>query len=368
MKEKLLRFVKAEPVLVVSGLFALASMAMVPPSAAYFSYVDFRTLGILFCLMAAVAGLTEAGLFGAAAAVLVKRGGSRKRLCLLLVLLCFTASMLITNDVALITFVPLTLLLLNGAEERCRIFTVVMETIAANLGSMLTPVGNPQNLYLFSHYELSPGEFFAVTAPVWGMGLILTTGAVLFAKLPGIVSPNMEEVEPFNGKKALLYGGMFLLSLLAVFRILHWVVVLAAAVVLLLIFNRKLFRKIDYSLLLTFLFFFLLVGNLGRIPAVQRTISGMLAGREVLVSAAVSQVISNVPAALMLSGFSGEWRGLLVGTNIGGLGTLIASMASLISFRLYSRGENAHTGRYLAMFSVYNVLFLILLFGIFFRM
>ncbi|MGI5856738.1 MAG: SLC13 family permease [Candidatus Merdivicinus sp.] len=368
MKEKLLRFVKAEPVLVVSGLLALASMAVVPPSAAYFSYVDFRTLGILFCLMAAVAGLTEAGLFGAAAAFLVRRGGSQKSLCLLLVLLCFTASMLITNDVALITFVPLTLLLLNSAEERCRIFTVVMETIAANLGSMLTPVGNPQNLYLFSHYEINLGEFFSVTAPVWGMGLILTAGTVLLGKLPGKVSLSGVKAETFNGKKALFYGGMFLLSLLAVFRFLHWEAVLAVTVTLLLIFNQKLFRKIDYSLLLTFLFFFLLVGNLGSIPEVQRTLSGILAGREVLISAAVSQVISNVPAALMLAGFSEDWRGLLVGTNIGGLGTLIASMASLISFRLYSRGENARTGRYLAVFSVYNLLFLILLFGIFFRM
>lgn len=361
MKQKLAAFLREEPVLIISGVLAIFSMLAVPPNAAYIDYIDFRTLGILFCLMAAVAGLTEAGLFDRVARLLAKRSGTLKRLSLLLVLLCFCTSMLITNDVALITFVPLTLLMLGGAEERCRIFTVVMETIAANLGSMLTPVGNPQNLYLYSHYEVGVGEFFAVTAPVWIAGLILTAGAVLVMRLPGEVHASTESSATFSGKKAAIYGGMFLLCLLAVFRVLHWGIVLAVIILFLLLFNRRIFKKVDYSLLLTFCFFFLLVGNLGKIPAVEKWISSLLQGHELWVSAAVSQVISNVPAALMLSGFTENWKGLLLGTNIGGLGTLIASMASLISFRLYTRGEGAKTGKYLLVFTGYNVLFLAVL-------
>lgn len=261
MKQRLLGFVKREPVLLVSALLALVSACFAPPSAAYLQYIDFRTLGILFCLMAAVAGLSGAGVFVVAARRLSARARHVKSLSLFLTLLCFLSAMLITNDVALITFVPLTLLLLEGLEQRHRIFVVVMETVAANLGSMLTPVGNPQNLYLYARYGIGAGEFFAVTAPVWAAGLLLTVLAVGLSRLPRTPVPYLPASGPISRRTALFYGAVFLLSLLAVFRLLPWWLVLGATVAAVAVADRRLFRSIDYSLFATFVFFFILVGD-----------------------------------------------------------------------------------------------------------
>lgn len=361
MKEQVVRFCKKEPVLVISGMLALLSAFFVPPSGEYLSYIDFRTLGILFCLMAAVAGLSGAGVFDALARVLAKKAGTVRRLSLLLTLAAFGLSMFITNDVALITFVPLTILLLGGAGQRTLMITVVMETIAANLGSALTPFGNPQNLYLYSRYHMGIGEFFSVTAPLCLLGFLLAAGGILVSRLPKEPAMVQGGDAVFYRRKAIFYGILFLFSLLAVFRVIPWPVVLVIVAAALALADRSLFKRVDYSLLVTFVFFFILVGNLGNIPVVERWISGLLEGRELVVSALVSQVISNVPAALMLSGFTENWRGLLAGTNIGGLGTLIASMASLISFRLYTKSPGAKTGKYFALFTIWNFLYLVIM-------
>lgn len=363
MKQRLLGFVKREPVLLVSALLALVSACFAPPSAAYLQYIDFRTLGILFCLMAAVAGLSGAGVFVVAARRLSARARHVKSLSLFLALLCFLSAMLITNDVALITFVPLTLLLLEGLEQRHRIFVVVMETVAANLGSMLTPVGNPQNLYLYARYGIGAGEFFAVTAPAWAAGLLLTVLAVGLSRLPRTPVPYLPASGPISRRTALFYGAVFLLSLLAVFRLLPWWLVLGATVAAVAVADRRLFRSIDYSLFATFVFFFILVGNLGSLPVVRDILSRLLVGRELPVSILASQAVSNVPAALLLSGFTENWKPLLVGVNIGGLGTLVASMASLISLRLYARAPGARGGRYFLVFTAVNAVFLLVLGG-----
>ena len=272
-------FLKKEPVLAVSGALAVLSAFFVPPSAAYLSYIDFRTLGILFCLMAAVAGLSGAGVFDALARLLSRKAGTVRRLVLLLTLAAFGLSMFITNDVALITFVPLTILMLGRTGQRTLISAVVMETIGANLGSALTPFGNPQNLYLYSRYGMGIGEFLGVTGPLCLMGLLLTAGGVLLCRLPRepIAPPAGEAV--FCRRKALFYGALFLISLLAVFRALPWPAALVIAAAALALTDRGIFRRLDYSLLLTFVFFFILVGNLGSIPSVERWISGLLEGR-----------------------------------------------------------------------------------------
>lgn len=355
---------KREPVLVAAGLLALVSCFVVPPSAAYLSYIDWRTLGILFCLMAAVAGLSGAGAFVVFARRLARRFRQVKFLAAALTLLCFFLSLWITNDVALITFVPLTLLMLRGTGESTRIYVVTMETIAANLGSVLTPFGNPQNLYLYGRSGMGTGEFFAVTAPLWGAGLVLVAAALLLAPLPKTPPALPGEGTGVSVRTLVFYAMLFVLSLLTVFRLLPWWLVLVVVIAAVFIADRRLFRAIDYSLLLTFVFFFVLVGNLGNIPFVKEWLSRLVAGHEMLVGTLVSQVISNVPAALMLSGFTDNWRGLLAGVNIGGLGTLVASMASLISFRLYAREPGAKAGRYLAVFFACNVAGLLLLLGV----
>lgn len=361
--KRLAGYLKREPVLLASGALALLSCCFVPPSAAYLAYIDWRTLGILFCLMAAVAGLSRAGAFTLLAQRLARRFHTVKAQALALTLLCFFSSLWITNDVALITFVPLTLLMLREAGEGTRMYVVVMETIAANLGSVLTPFGNPQNLYIYGQYHLEAGEFFAVTAPLWGMGLVLTAAALLLAPLPKTQGRIPDGETDVHARRMGFFAALFGLSLLAVFRVLPWWAVLGVVCAAVCLLDRSVFRRIDYNLLATFVFFFILVGNLGQIEPVRETISRLIGGREVLVSALVSQGISNVPAALMLSGFTENWRGLLMGVNVGGLGTWVASMASLISFRLYARQEGARTGRYLGIFLVCNMVGLGLLLG-----
>ena len=354
-------FVRREPVLLIAALAALVSCIFVPPDAGYLDYPDLRTLALLYCLMVVVAGLRQAGLFSHLAHLLCEKTGSLRGLGLLLVLLCFFSSMLITNDVALLTFVPFAVVVLGLAgQKKALIRVVVLQTVAANLGSMLTPVGNPQNLYLYSHYELSMGEFLGVTFPIWLLSLALILAACLL--LP------REPVQVFLGeapgleKKTLwLYLALFGLCLVTVLRLLSWPWMLGGVVLTLLLLDRKMLLQADFMLLLTFLAFFVFAGNLARIDAVVRVLNRLLKGREYWTGLLASQVISNVPAALMLSGFTDQAPALLLGVNIGGLGTPIASLASLISLKLYSHAEHAHTGRFLLEFTVVNLALLALL-------
>ena len=363
MKQKLAAFLREEPVLIISGVLAIFSMLAVPPNAAYIDYIDFRTLGILFCLMAAVAGLTEAGLFDRVARLLAKRSGTLKRLSLLLVLLCLCTSMLITNDVALITFVPFTVLVLSITGQQKRLIPViVLQTVAANLGSMLTPVGNPQNLYLYNLSGMGIGEFLSVMFPYTAISFVLLILSLFPGKNePVRLSSVFTDLPPVEGKKLGCYIFLFLLCMGGVLRFLPWQLILAATLIILLLVNRPLLRKADYGLLLTFVFFFLFIGNMGRLPAVSDLLARILSGHELIIGVLSSQVISNVPSALLLSGFTSALRPLLIGVNLGGLGTLIASLASLISYKQYAQTEGCRKGAYLLVFTAVNAVFLLIL-------
>jgi Na+/H+ antiporter NhaD/arsenite permease-like protein len=276
-------------------------------------------------------------------------------------MLCFVTSMLITNDVALLTFVPFAVVVMGMAHhQRSLIHVVVFQTIAANLGSMLTPVGNPQNLYLYSFYELGFGEFLGVTFPIWLLSLLLL---LLFAlRTPAEKLTLFLGEAPGVDKRAVgLYFSLFAVCLLVVLRVMAWYWMLAVLIGVLLFYDRKLLLQADFMLLLTFVAFFVFSGNLARIPAVSAAIRELMRGREYLTGLLASQVISNVPAALLLSGFTDRAHALLLGVNVGGLGTPIASLASLISLKLYSHSEHARTGHFLAVFTVFNLAFLILL-------
>ncbi len=354
-------FIRREPVLLIAALAALVSCFFVPPDAAYLGYMDLRTLALLYCLMTVVAGLRQAGLFAHLAHRLCEKASSLRAMALLLVLLCFFSSMLITNDVALLTFVPFAVVVLGMADRRRElIHVVVLQTVAANLGSMLTPVGNPQNLYLYSYYDLSLGDFLRVTFPVWALSLLLIAAACLFFER-GRVTVFLGEEPGVNRRGLWLYLALFALCLLVVLRVIGWPVMLLVLVAVLLLADRKMLLKADFMLLLTFVAFFVFAGNLARIGAVSALLRRLMAGRDYLVSLLASQVISNVPAALLLSGFTEESRALLLGVNIGGLGTPIASLASLISMKLYSHSEHARPGRYLLEFTAVNLVLLLLL-------
>ena len=372
-----LNLVRRDPVLAVATVLAVASCALVPPDAGYLEYVDFRTLGLLFCLMATMAGLSRAGVFRAAGRALVARLHSGTGVVMGLVLLPFVASMLVTNDVSLIAFVPFALLVLRmlGIAD-ASVFTVVMMTVAANLGSMLTPIGNPQNLYLYSASGMGVLEFVGLMLPYALVSAVLLVACVLVygarrRSLPvkaederALPAAGELESERVRKRSVAPWAALFVLSLLAVARVLSVPVLLAVVVAVALAADRRVLREVDYGLLLTFVAFFVFVGNVGRVGAVDGLLSSVVSGNELIASVAASQVVSNVPAALLLSSFSSAWPALIVGTNIGGLGTLIASMASLISYKQVV-GEGAGTaGAYLLRFTVVNVAFLAALVGL----
>ncbi|HKM33404.1 MAG TPA: SLC13 family permease [Lachnospiraceae bacterium] len=365
IKQKIMVFIKKETVLCVALFLALTSMLFVVPDREYLSYIDYRVLAILFSLMVVMAGYQQTGVFSDVAHALLKRAKNLRILAYLMVFMCFFFSMLITNDVALLTFVPFTLLLLSlsGMEEKA-VTIVVYETIAANLGSMFTPVGNPQNLYLFTASKMSIGEFFSITAPITGVSaLLLLISCISIPRLPVTLQPEEKEIQKRSSLELIFYTIVFLLSLLAVLNTIPVQVPFFIALLGTLFIGRKVLLKVDYCLLLTFVAFFVFIGNVGRIPVIRDWITQVLVGREMILSFLASQVISNVPAAVLLSGFTKEYAALIRGTDIGGLGTLIASLASLISFKCFVKEFPQKKGKFLLDFTLVNTLYAIILLG-----
>lgn len=370
MMGRMAAFFKKDTVLCIALILAAGSMLAVPPDSEYLGYVDFRTLAILFGLMSVTAGLQKIGVFDQIAEKLLGHVQTARGIILSLTLLCFFSSMLITNDVALITFVPFAFIVLGmlGAEQRERLLlpVVVMQTIAANLGSMLTPIGNPQNLYLYGRAGISVPAFLKLMLPYSLLSLVLLVvwGLLLGRSCaqPPVFEKDTAQASPRREKGAaallILYLALFILCLLAVGHILPWQAAFAAVLILVFLTDRQVLAKVDYALLLTFVGFFIFIGNVGRISAFRVFLQGIIAGREIATAIAASQVISNVPAALLLSGFTEDFAGLIVGTNLGGLGTLIASMASLISYKRIAKEAGGRRGRYIALFTVGNLCFL----------
>ena len=355
-------FAKREPVLIAALAAMLVSMAAVPPGPEYLGYIDLRVLCLLFCLMAVIAGLQSCNLFFILAQRLLTGRRRIRTVAALLALLPFFTSMVVTNDVALITFVPFAILVMTTIGRKdLLIWVIVMQTVAANLGSMATPVGNPQNLFLYAHYGLSAGEFFGTTLPLTIMSFVLVVLMSLRVPKTGIEVRFPSEYRVESPKRLALYGLLFALCLLSVFRVLHYGILTAVVLASVFVSDRRLLSKVDYGLLLTFVCFFVFAGNIGVIPQVRQLLGGWLKENALLTAVASSQVISNVPASVLLSGFTENWKCLLAGTNLGGLGTLIASLASLISFKFYIRVPGAKPLGYLGVFTLLNILGLLVL-------
>lgn len=398
--KKILHFIKKETVLSIAVVLAVISVFFVAPDREYISYIDFRTLAILFCLMSIVAGLRNIGVFDKLAERLLAKVHGIGGVTVILVCLCFFMSMLITNDVSLITFVPFAIIIMKklnpDTDSKWMLKVIVMQTIAANLGSMLTPLGNPQNLYLYGKAGIGIAEFLKIMLPytVCAFALLMAwiglASKVRKRKLSHDGKIEIKQNKGLDGaedkasmgiqkdlldasgskwgkrdvewiEKFTAYLILFIISLLAVSHILPYGVPFALVVLYLLLRDRKILTQVDYSLLCIFIALFIFIGNLGRIPAFSQLLSDILTGREVLTSVIASQVMSNVPAAILLSGFTDHIRELVIGTNLGGLGTLIASMASLISFKYVAREDRSFRGRYFLEFTVANVIFLFIM-------
>lgn len=360
--KKIVNFFKKETVLCIAALLSVISAFIVPPSAEYLEYMDWRVLALLFGLMLVVAGLQSIGLFRYLGLKLLGKIRTTRQLCLLLAALCFFSAMLITNDVALITFVPFAVMILSMADQnRLLIPTVVLQTIAANLGSMLTPIGNPQNLYLYSAFSIPIGTFILDMLPLTILSFLLVVISIFLLPKSAVSVTVPEKPAPLPKSRLIIYLALFLVAISCVIRLLPWPAMLAILSLSALVIDRKLFRSVDYFLLLTFMCFFLFIGNMERIPAVSQLLQTFIQGRELLLSILLSQCISNVPAAILLSGFTDAAKPLLYGINIGGLGTLIASLASVISYRAYGESENAAKGTYIKTFTLYSIVFLVIL-------
>lgn len=385
MFTKVKDFFKKETVCCIAFLLAVVSMFFIPPSVNYFSYIDFRVLALLFSLMAVVRGFSSIGVFTRLGTLLLTHVHSLRMLSALFIFLCFFFSMLITNDVALITFVPFTILVLSMAEQKKFLIPViVLETIAANLGSMLTPLGNPQNLYLYTISGLSLWDFIRIMLPYSFVSAILLLIFILFLPKDTVSTATAantanstntvtasntsniicEAVKARKNPRILFtaYLILFLLCLLTVLHILPYQIMFLLVLTGFLLLDYRVLKDVDYFLLLTFLCFFIFIGNMKQISLVHELISKLLVHHEVLMGIGASQIISNVPAAILLSGFTDDYSALLIGVNLGGLGTLIASLASLISFKFYTNSNGSDTRRFLGIFTLYNVIFLGVLF------
>ena len=355
-------FFRSQTIFCVALFLTVGSMFIVPPSAEYIEYIDFRTLALLFCQMTVISGMVRTGLADWISGEVRRRFATTRRAGAAMVFLSFFSAMLITNDVALMSFVPLTLAVFSRPEqERDRITVLVFQTIGANIGSMFTPFGNPQNLYLFGASGMGAGEFLLLTGKytlVSGVLLALSLRTVRNAPLPD--EPETKGTQ-LNGKKNAIYALLLLVCVLGVLRVLPVILVVGIVAAAFLVLDRRAFSGVNYMLLLTFIVFFILAGNIRHMSAFRELIERTVAGRTVLTSVLTSQVISNVPAAMLLSAFSDDWSGLIVGTNLGGLGTLIASMASLITWQYYAQTPRAAKGKYFLWFTLWNLGFLVLL-------
>lgn len=370
MATKIFSWIKQEIVFVISFLLALGSSIIVisqKNSVDFLNAIDFRVISILLSLMLVIVGFQYLGVFSFCAKKLCSKIKNLRTLSLTLILLCFFSSMFITNDVALITFVPFAILILKQTDNlKFSSLIIVMQTIAANLGSILTPLGNPQNLFLYSKMQINLFDFVKILFPYCVLSFFLILIFNLFIPKKTI-EQNISNDEIQNSilkkniKSIILFFTLFILCLLTVLNIIQYYIVLLIVFFSVLIFNKKLLLDADYILLLTFVCFFLFTNNISNIESIKSFLVNLIHNKEFLVSLLTSQIISNVPAALLLQPFSKNLTELLLGVNIGGLGTLIASLASLISFKIYSKEKNLNIKTFFITFTFLNLIFLAIL-------
>lgn len=358
----LLSFVKKNTVLIIALLAAGISILLVPPDKEYAGYIDFKTISCLYCVLAVVMALRDIEFFTYIARKIIVIAGSLRSAVLSIVYITFIGSMLIANDMALITFLPLGYIVLHRTNnDKHMAFMFIMQNIAANLGGMLTPFGNPQNLYLYTYYNIPTGQFMAVMLlPFLFAVALITLSCFIFIKKEKLTVDRFKPIH-LPQRNTIIYLILFALSILLVFRFIPYILGVIVVTVALFIFDRHALAKVDYPLLFTFVAFFIFAGNLSRIEAVSNFISPLLNKNTLSASALSCQFMSNVPSAILLSQFTNNWKELLIGVNIGGTGTLIASLASLITFRQFSTYYPNKKASYFLKFTGINFAFLFLM-------
>ena len=351
-------FAKKNAVMLIAALAALVTCFIIPPDKEYIGYFDFKTLTCLFCVLAVVCALRNIRFFYTLAKAIVRKFRNARLAILALVYITFLGSMLIANDMALLTFLPLGYFVLHTTgKEKYMAFTFIMQNIAANLGGMLTPFGNPQNLFLYSKFNIPDLEFISIMLVPFLVAIaLITLCCLVFVKSEPLVIEEKAAALPVA--RTVIYLLLFAFSIIIVFKwIPYWwgLIVIPISILLL---DREALKQVDYGLLFTFVFFFIFSGNMARIEGVRTFFSSLLEINTLVFSALSCQFISNVPSAILLSQFTDNYRHLLLGVNIGGAGTLIASLASLITFKEYTKQDPKHTLSYIVKFTVFNFAFL----------
>ena len=358
---KLKGFIKENVVMLIAAACAIITSFIVPPDEKYIEYFDFKTLTCLFCVLAVVCALRNVRFFYTLAKAIVRRFKNTKTTILALVYITFIGSMLIANDMALLTFLPLGYFILHTTgKDKYMAFAFIMQNIAANLGGMLTPFGNPQNLYLYTKFNIPDAEFISIMLPPFMVSIaLITVCCLIFVKSESIEI--QEKVAELPALRVSIYLLLFTLSILIVFRAVPFQIGLVTIFLSLLFLDRRALLEVDYGLLLTFVFFFIFAGNMSRMDVVREFFAGLLSINTFLFSALSCQLISNVPSAILLSQFTDNYKELLLGVNIGGVGSMISSLASLITLKEYTKQDPKHTVGYILKFSLYNFAFLIIL-------
>ena len=357
-KNAFIEFLKKESVLVIALSLATISCFIATPK---LSYIDFKVLILLFNLMIVVAAFKELSVLDSIAISLLKKCKSYRAISTILVFITFISAMIVTNDVALLTFVPLSIVVARKANINV-LKIVIFQTLAANLGSSFTPMGNPQNLFIYSFYNLKPVDFFVITGPILLLSIAFLLLLINRDKKMDL-SIDLKDVKIDNKNHIFIFTVLFLIILLSVFHLIDYKLTFVVTVLTVLVLNKKLFSQVDFSLLITFIGFFIFVGNISTLDSVETFMESLLrSGKSTFITSILSsQVISNVPATMLLSGFTDHVKALLLGANIGGMGTLIASLASVISYKIYSSEFEGVNDKYLKAFTFYNVLGLLII-------
>lgn len=357
-KNAFIEFLKKESVLVIALSLATISCFIATPK---LSYIDFKVLILLFNLMIVVAAFKELSVLDSIAISLLKKCKSYRAISTILVFITFISAMIVTNDVALLTFVPLSIVVARKANINV-LKIVIFQTLAANLGSSFTPMGNPQNLFIYSFYNLKPVDFFVITGPILLLSIAFLLLLINRDKKMDL-SIDLKDVKIDNKNHIFIFTVLFLIILLSVFHLIDYKLTFVITVLTVLVLNKKLFSQVDFSLLITFIGFFIFVGNISTLDSVETFMESLLkSGKSTFITSILSsQVISNVPATMLLSGFTDHVKALLLGANIGGMGTLIASLASVISYKIYSSEFEGVNDKYLKAFTFYNILGLLII-------
>lgn len=357
-KRVFIEFIKKEIVLIIAMILAIGTSFISLPK---IEYIDFKVIILLFNLMILVAGFNDLKVLDSIATSLLKRCTSLKSLTYMIVFLTFFSAMIVTNDVALITFVPLTLII--GKKANINILkAVIFQTLAANLGSALTPMGNPQNLFIYSYFNINILDFLKITLPLVLLSVIFLI-FIIFREKRESISFQVENIKIENKRGIIIYSVLFFITLLSVFHLIDYRISFVITIIAIISFNKNLFKKVDYSLLITFVAFFIFIGNISSMSEIKEFMINILSSeKSTFISSIISsQFISNVPATMLISAFTPYYKGLLLGVNIGGLGTIIASLASVISYKLYLNEYPSNGGNYIKKFTLYNILGLVII-------